>query len=116
MGWGYGVVDGRHVGYMVMATCDKLGCNTEIDRGLGYVCGDFPHNLWSDEPGCGRFYCEKHLSRIGSRGGCLHRRAFKAWGQILSCMTLNSDETIICLNRKSHPGPHFEVKKNALGS
>ena len=30
MGWGYGIVNGREVGYSVEATCDRDGCGTKI--------------------------------------------------------------------------------------
>lgn len=57
----YSLPDGREAGYAVEATCDKPGCETKIDRGLGYLCGQ---NLdgWrdADQPGCGNYYCEAH--------------------------------------------------------
>ena len=59
MGWsiGYDSQWGRDIGYGVPATCDHPGCNEEINRGLGYVCGDSPYG---GEDGCGLFFCEKH--------------------------------------------------------
>lgn len=75
MGWAYcGEVDGRPVGYGVEATCDKRGCDTVIDRGLGYICGDMHHVPWADERGCGRYFCEEHRGWVGERGGCPHRQ------------------------------------------
>lgn len=62
MGYGsYILPDGREAGYMVDATCDKDGCETEIDRGLGYLCGRFPNGHRDDnEPGCGNYFCLEH--------------------------------------------------------
>jgi hypothetical protein len=57
MGWAFGIIDGREVGYSVDATCDREGCEEEIDRGLSYVCG---HSHGSDG-GCGGYFCPKHL-------------------------------------------------------
>lgn len=62
MGFAYYVLpDGREAGYGVEATCDAEGCETRIDRGLGYLCGDSPDG-WRDEsePGCGRYFCGAH--------------------------------------------------------
>lgn len=59
MGYGYyTLVDGREAGYNVTATCDEPGCNEEIDRGLYYLCGENP---LSPDPGCGGYFCGKHL-------------------------------------------------------
>jgi hypothetical protein len=89
VGWGeppeisqYGT---RPAGYMVLATCDRRGCDAEIDRGLGYLCGDEPHGPFDDARGCGRYYCGKHGTFVGPRGGCSHRGK-RAWGRTLSCM------------------------------
>lgn len=82
MGWAHGFVAGRDVGYGVEATCDKRGCENVIDRGLGYVCGDFPHYWFDDQPGCGMFYCGEHDTGVGPRGGCGHRQR-KPWGRVL---------------------------------
>lgn len=106
MGYGFYILGGRAKGYMVLATCDRRGCRADIDRGLGFLCGDSPHELYSDDPGCGRYYCDKHLGYVGPRGGCFHRGKI-AWGQNLSCMA----ESVavlgyICLYREGHSGPH----------
>jgi hypothetical protein len=45
-------------GYGVTATCEKDGCEEQIDRGLAYLCGKAPGG---DEYGCGGYYCEKDL-------------------------------------------------------
>lgn len=47
----------RDIGYGVPAYCDHPGCKAEIDRGLGYVCGD---DLYGGERGCGLFFCADH--------------------------------------------------------
>lgn len=62
MGWAYGAnVDGREIGYGVEATCDKQGCEEEIDRGLAYACGG-THD--ADEVSCGRYFCSSHLMYV----------------------------------------------------
>jgi hypothetical protein len=58
MGWGYGIVQGKEVGYSVNATCEHEGCNEEIDRGLSYACGGM---AGEDEYSCNGFFCEEHL-------------------------------------------------------
>ncbi len=59
MGWsiGYDSNWNRDIGYGVPAICDAPGCNEEIDRGLGYVCGGRPYG---GEKGCGLYFCGKH--------------------------------------------------------
>jgi len=91
MGWAYCGTDyyGREIGYGIDATCDKRRCEEEIDRGLGYICGQMHHGPFDMEPGCGRYYCGKHLSGVGSRGGCDHRGR-KAWGRT-KCQLLRKD-------------------------
>lgn len=62
MGYGYYVLaDGREAGYGVQAECDRGGCAAQIDRGLGYLCGNLPDG-WRDEsePGCGLYFCGPH--------------------------------------------------------
>ena len=60
MGWSYGFDPNlkRDVGYGVPAICDQPGCTTEIDRGLGYVCGGEP---FGGDHGCGLMFCSEHL-------------------------------------------------------
>lgn len=60
MGWAHCGFDdeGREIGYAVEATCDRPGCDTVIDRGLGHVCGGM-HG--GDEFSCGRYFCGNHL-------------------------------------------------------
>lgn len=60
MGWSIGYDDKwkRDVGYGVPAVCDHAECNTEIDRGLSYVCGG---DAYGGEHGCGLYFCAAHL-------------------------------------------------------
>lgn len=59
MGWAFCGTDdaGREIGYGVIAVCDFPGCETEINRGLGCVCGDM-HGGGNN--GCGMYFCGKH--------------------------------------------------------
>ncbi len=59
MGWSYGFINGRDVGYGVPAICDQPGCDKEIDRGLAFVCGG---NVGGEPNGCGLFFCYEHLA------------------------------------------------------
>jgi hypothetical protein len=117
MGYGFYFIDDgfptynrRPAGYMVLATCDKRGCDNEIYRGMGYVCGGEPHDMTSDLPGCGRYFCAEHLGWVGDRGGCTHRRRGKSWGTTLACMEVKTDEfgDVYCLNRIGHRCPHWD--------
>lgn len=59
MGWAfYEDYKGRPIGYGVEAVCDEPGCDTKINRGLSYCCGDMPGG---GELGCGEYFCSKHL-------------------------------------------------------
>lgn len=86
MGWAYGVIDGREVGYSVEATCDHPECSEEINRGLSYFCGNIP----GDGLGCGGFFCPKHLSyatwdtQEGDRPRQVCDACCKEWEQILA--------------------------------
>lgn len=60
MGWSYGVINGREVGYDVADTCPIEGCGKEIDRGLSYACGGLD-GMYGDGPGCGLHFCSAHL-------------------------------------------------------
>ncbi len=55
----------RDVGYGVPSYCDHPDCKEEIDRGLGYICGDEPGG---GEHGCGLFFCSKH--QVGAHQTC----------------------------------------------
>ena len=56
---GYGVYsrEGRWAGYGIPAICDHIECETKIDRGMSYLCGEEP----GAEKGCGLFFCSDHL-------------------------------------------------------
>jgi hypothetical protein len=70
MGYGYYVLaDGREAGYSVEATCDQEGCDEQIDRGLGYLCGRTPGG---DEYGCGGYFCANHLYGRSRCGSCVN--------------------------------------------
>jgi hypothetical protein len=77
MSWGYGVLDdGREIGYNVAAKCDAGGCETDIDRGLAYVCGGMHEG---GELGCGGYFCYSHL--FMGRGAQLCSSCFKKAGR-----------------------------------
>jgi hypothetical protein len=90
----------RPAGYYVEATCDKRGCDAEIDRGMGYCCGE----PGSFETGCGRYFCGSHLGLPGPRGGCQHRQS-QPWGKTLACMGYDPIRRLYCCRRSGHPGP-----------
>lgn len=60
MGWSYGFINGRDVGYGVPALCDHPDCSAKIDRGLDRLCGEM-HGC-DDETGCGLYFCSAHLA------------------------------------------------------
>jgi hypothetical protein len=78
MGWALGWDSkwNRDIGYGVPAYCDHPNCNTEINRGLSFVCGGEPYG---GDSGCGLYFCSKHLH--GSPGFCIrchkHKKEFK---------------------------------------
>lgn len=49
---------GDNMGYLHYGVCSQLGCSTQIDHGLSYVCGDMHEG---GEHGCGHYYCRNHL-------------------------------------------------------
>lgn len=58
----YTLPDGREAGYGVDAECDAPGCSTQINRGMGYLCGEDPDGRRPDNsPGCGKYFCDPHL-------------------------------------------------------
>jgi hypothetical protein len=57
MGWAYGTLGDREIGYGVEATCEHPGCTKGIDRGLAYACGGM-HG--ADERSCIRYVCVDH--------------------------------------------------------
>ncbi len=59
MGWATGTnAEGRDIGYGIQATCDRPGCDTEIDRGIYFACGDM-HD--GGDHGCGKYFCDGHM-------------------------------------------------------
>ena len=60
MGWSTGYDNNwkRYIGYSIPAYCDHPKCDTEIDRGISYVCGGEPYG---GDRGCGLYFCSKHL-------------------------------------------------------
>lgn len=60
MGWAVGYDDNwdRWIGYGVPATCDYPGCGTEIDRGLGWICGN--EYTGDGDEGCSLYFCSEH--------------------------------------------------------
>jgi len=74
MGWSIGYDNHwkRDIGYGVPAFCDHPRCNTEIDRGLAYVCCD--QEPRGGEHGCGLYFCEAHRNW---RGQCSRCRNYK---------------------------------------
>ena len=65
MGWAHCGPNrhGQQTGYGVSAVCDEPGCDEQIDRGLGYLCGDnyILGALHDHDFTCAKYYCEKHL-------------------------------------------------------
>lgn len=73
----YVLADGREAGYSVTDTCNEQDCAEQIDRGLGYLCGDSPGG---DEYGCGGYFCGHHLySGPAEIAGGQCRRCMEAW-------------------------------------
>lgn len=60
MGWSLGYDSNwkRDIGYGVQAQCDHPECDKEIDRGLGYVCGN--GEPYGGDDGCGLYFCDEH--------------------------------------------------------
>lgn len=89
----YTLPDGREAGYGVEAPCDKDGCEKDIDRGLGYLCGQDPEGWRSaDDPGCGNYYCEPHKYDHD----CANQE----------CGKHSADGTLYCERIDAHDGPH----------
>lgn len=91
----YNLPDGREAGYAVEATCDQPGCTDPIDRGFAHLCGEYPDgHRGPDEPGCGRYYCEKHQEQDTHE--CPNPR----------CPVWDPDENETCIRAKGHAGLH----------
>lgn len=54
-----GPLAGEFGGYGIEAVCGFDGCETVIDRGTAYMCGDNPHG--GSEDSCGLWFCHEHL-------------------------------------------------------
>jgi hypothetical protein len=69
-------------GYAVDDHCHQQGCDTEIDRGLSYLCGSTPGQ--PDEHGCGKWFCGAHLFvapvGVAGMGGGLCGACYDALG------------------------------------
>jgi len=78
MGWAYGVVAGREVGYSVEAECDREGCHEQINHGLGFLCGRM-HGQ-DDDTGCGGYFCGRHLFYGGPNAMC--ETCIDAWSGV----------------------------------
>lgn len=85
MGWANCGVDvsGRPVGYGVTAFCDHPKCSKQIDRGLGYACGDMHGDL---EYACEKYFCEDHRKDFivvdciaGVTGVCVCSECLQLW-------------------------------------
>jgi hypothetical protein len=62
MGWSYGIDgNGREVGYGVEAECDFPDCHEKVWRGMSERCGPLDCETDDDGPGCGGFFCSRHL-------------------------------------------------------
>lgn len=68
MGWGYCGTDSknREIGYCIDATCDYVGCNNKINRGLSYACGGM-HG--EPDGACEGYFCENHLHYVCDKEG-----------------------------------------------
>lgn len=51
--------NGINGGYLVVDRCNYEGCETEIDRGLDFLCGDEP--CGTGTVGCGKWFCYDYL-------------------------------------------------------
>ena len=100
----YTLPDGREAGYAVRATCDYSGCRTEIDRGLGYLCGRDPDGFRDPEEfGCGRYFCEKHALDATAAHDCPNP----------PCRTWDDDEDMCCSLARGHDDEHFSEHAEA---
>lgn len=110
MGYGYYVLpDGREAGYGVEAECDRPGCTTKIDRGLGYLCGRNPDgHRDAEEPGCGKYFCEAH----SSSHDCTNPECGKFEGDGGGCCGLCAEHDPP--HRDAHDGHTFTVTEDDL--
>jgi len=96
----YELPDGREAGYAVEDVCNFPGCTEEIDRGLGYLCGEWPKGLAPQYDqglfGCGDYFCEIHLDT----------RTHNCSRPI--CGLYSEDGSLYCFLTKDHEGEHFD--------
>lgn len=97
MGYGYYTLpDGREAGYGVRAECDAEGCATEIDRGLGYLCGRNPlGHKDEEEPGCSKYFCGTHKYDHNCPDP--------------ECGLYSADEENCCYLIRGHEEAHYDV-------
>jgi len=115
MSWaiGYDSHWNRDIGYGVPAVCDHPRCNTQIDRGLAYVCGSEPYG---GEHGCGLYFCDLHRSywRQGSAvcAKCVRYRApYKAKPDTLIWVIWKLEDESWAQWRAQHPSDVEEMQK-----
>jgi hypothetical protein len=58
MGYANYLYDGKLCGYAVPDECNQDGCETPIDRGLAYSCGNGPGEA---DDYCDGYFCGEHL-------------------------------------------------------
>lgn len=91
----YTLPDGREAGFAVEAECDQDGCTEQIDRGMGWLCGQNPLGHKDDgEPGCGNYYCTDHL----------HQHNCPSDG----CGSYSPDGNLYCNRINGHEGSHTD--------
>lgn len=93
MGWGYGVIGGREVGYTVDAICDHPGCDVEIDRGLGFACGGSPG---ATHASCELHFCADHLIGVELCAECRNDELADCLSVCWSCARLLTTECQGC--------------------
>ena len=93
MGWAHCGNDstGRPIGYAIEATCDHVGCDEQIWRGVDSACGGMHGEA---EHTCERYFCEEHREYIdvgciaGGYGARVCLACAKHWnvGHVPVCM------------------------------
>lgn len=74
MGYQIYKINGRDCGYGVPCLCEHPKCDTKIDRGISYVCGDEPGGT---EYGCGLYFCGEHLNFHDFKDGETHQNCYR---------------------------------------
>jgi len=122
MGWADCGTDseGRPIGYAFPATCDHPGCDTKIDRGLSYACGNMHGNT---NFGCEGYFCTEHLMMVDKDHDsqlcpecCKLMEEAKAeearisdkpsWCPHPDCQHLRTNQDACCGGRLPEPAPH----------